>query len=405
METGNRKFSAPTGACAQVAIAWLTMFVVGSDLFVVSPLLPLISADYAVPSTAAGLSVTVFAVAYMLSAPALGHLADRVGRGRVLTCCLCAFGAANLLTAMAGDFTWLLATRIVAGTAAAGVSPAIYALAGSSAPPERRATRLAIVVSGLLISLSVGTPIGLLTAASLGWPIVFAALAALSLILAWANNRVWRNPSGAKSGAALPHRLTATVVAARLAPTVLWSAALYAMYTYLAEGLSASGYSTVQIAEAILFYGCGAIAGTLIGGRAADRLGARMTISIGFLGLSSCLLLLLAALHLGVLVDCTFGLASLSAQLFFPAQQLRLANQFPNSRAAILAWNNSALFLGISLGSLIGGQAIAFGGFETDLIIAAAIAILGWITNQDGRRCHAEVRITPPHQPCGAGAG
>jgi predicted MFS family arabinose efflux permease len=405
METGNRKFSAPTGACAQVAIAWLTMFVVGSDLFVVSPLLPLISADYAVPSTAAGLSVTVFAVAYMLSAPALGHLADRVGRGRVLTCCLCAFGAANLLTAMAGDFTWLLATRIVAGTAAAGVSPAIYALAGSSAPPERRATRLAIVVSGLLISLSVGTPIGLLTAASLGWPIVFAALAALSLILAWANNRVWRDPSGAKSRAAPPHRLTATVVAARLAPTVLWSAALYAMYTYLAEGLSASGYSTAQIAEAILFYGCGAIAGTLIGGRAADRLGARMTISIGLLGLSSCLLLLLAALHLGVLVDCTFGLASLSAQLFFPAQQLRLANQFPNSRAAILAWNNSALFLGISLGSLIGGQAIAFGGFETDLIIAAAIAILGWITNQDGRRCHAEVRITPPHQPCGAGAG
>ena len=147
------------------------------------------------------------------------------------------------------------------------------------------------------------------------------------------------------------------------------------------------------------------VAGTLIGGRVADRLGARLTISIGLSGLSSCLLLLLVALHLGVIVDCAFGLASLSAQLFFPAQQLRLTNQFPNSRAAILAWNNSALFLGISLGSLIGGQAVAFGGFETDLIIAAAIAIVGWITNQDGRRRHAEVGITPPHQPCGVGAG
>jgi predicted MFS family arabinose efflux permease len=393
------------GAFAQVAIAWLTMFVVGSDLFVVSPLLPLISADYAVPPAAAGLSVTVFAVAYMLSAPALGHLADRVGRGQVLTCCLCAFGAANLLTAIAGDFTWLLASRTVAGAAAAGVSPSLYALAGSSAPPERRATRLAIVVSGLLMSLSFGTPIGLLTAASLGWPMVFAALAALSLILAWANNRVWHDPSAAKSRPAPPHRLTATVLAARLAPTVLWSTALYAMYTYLGEGLSASGHSSEQIAEAILFYGCGAIAGTLIGGRVADRLGARLTISIGLSGLSSCLLLLLVALRLGVIVDCAFGLASLSAQLFFPAQQLRLTNQFPNSRAAILAWNNSALFLGISLGSLIGGQAVAFGGFETDLIIAAAIALVGWITNQDDRRRHAEVRITPPHQPCGVGAG
>jgi predicted MFS family arabinose efflux permease len=405
METAMRKSSAPTGAIAQLAVAWVTMFVVGSDLFVVSPLLPLISADYAVTAAAAGLSVTVFAVAYMLSAPALGHLADRVGRGRVLTCSLCAFGAANLLTAIAGDFTWLLATRIIAGTAAAGVSPSIYALAGSSAPPERRATRLAIVVSGLLISLSFGTPIGLLTAVALGWPIVFTALAALSLILAWANNRVWHDPSIAQSRAAQPHRLTATVLAVRLAPTVLWSTALYTMYTYLGEGLSASGYSTQQIAEAIVFYGCGAIAGTLIGGRAADRLGARLTISIGLSGFSSCLLLLLVALHCGVIVGCAFGLASLSAQLFFPAQQLRLANQFPNSRAAILAWNNSALFLGISLGSLIGGQAVALGGFETDLIIAAAIAIVGWIANHEGPRRDAEVRITPPHQPCGVGAG
>lgn len=129
-----------------------------------------------------------------------------------------------------------------------------------------------------------------------------------------------------------------------------------------------------------------------------------MTISIGLWGLSSCLLLLLLALHFGVIVNCAFGLASLSAQLFFPAQQLRLGNQFPNNRAAILAWNNSALFFGISLGSLIGGQAVALGGFETDLIIAAAIAIVGWITNQDRGGRHAEVEITPPHQPCGVGA-
>jgi predicted MFS family arabinose efflux permease len=256
-----------------------------------------------------------------------------------------------------------------------------------------------------LMSLSVGTPLGLLTAASLGWPIVFAALAVLSLILAWANNHVWRHSPAAKSRAALPDRLTPTVLAARLAPTVLWSAALYGVYTYLGEGLSASGYSTEQIAEAILFYGCGAIAGTLIGGRLADRLGASMTISIALAGLSSCLILLLAALHLGVKADCALGLASLTAQLFFPAQQLRLGNQFPNSRAAVLAWNNSALFFGISLGSLIGGQAVVFGGFQTDLIIAAAIAVVGWITNQDGGRRHTGVSITQPHQPCGVGAG
>ena len=193
MESANRASSAAAGAFGKLAVAWLTMFVVGSDLFVVSPLLPLIAADHEIPPAAAGWSVTVFAVTYMLSAPLLGHLADRVGRVRVLTCCLCAFGAANLLTALAGDFAWLLVTRIAAGAAAAGVSPSVYALIGSSAPPELRASRLAVVVSGLLMSLCLGAPVGLLTAAWFCWPAVFFVLGAVSLRLAWANQRVWRH--------------------------------------------------------------------------------------------------------------------------------------------------------------------------------------------------------------------
>jgi predicted MFS family arabinose efflux permease len=404
MEAANRKTPFTIGAFNYLAVAWLTMFVVGSDLFVVSPLLPLIAADYAVPSAAAGFCVTAFAVTYMLSAPVLGHIADRVGRERVLTCCLYAFGAANLLTAVASDFTWLLAARLLAGAAAAGVSPSVYALAGGNAPSERRATWLAIVVSGLLMSLSLGAPIGLVTAELFGWPIVFAAIGTFAMLLVWASGRVWRGRRIAESHAAPTGRLTAAAVAARLAPTVLWSTALYAMYTYLGEGLSARGYSTQEIAQVIVFYGCGAIAGTLMGGRIADRLGAKLTVSIALSGLCSSLLMLLIALKFQILVHCAFGLASLAAQLFFPAQQLRLANQFPNGRAAILAWNNSALFLGISLGSLIGGQAVALGGFDIDLLIAAAVAIIGWIVNQGGHQGRAEAKIMPPHQPFGLGA-
>src|SRR6266446_10745489 len=53
----------------RLAIGWLTMFVVGTDLFVVSPLLPLIAVDYRISSAAAGLSVTVFSLTYMVCAP------------------------------------------------------------------------------------------------------------------------------------------------------------------------------------------------------------------------------------------------------------------------------------------------------------------------------------------------
>jgi len=318
----------------------------------------------------------------MVSAPLLGHVADRIGRRRTLTCCFLAFAAANLATSSAGSFVWLLAARLISGAAAAGVSPAIYALVGVAAPSDRRATWLALVTSGLLVSLPLGAPIAALVGASLGWSSNFVALAALSLLLAWANRRIWPEDHRAETIAAPVGSLTATAIALRLAPMVVWSTALYGMYTYLGAGLTLSGFSTEQIAEVIVFYGCGAIGGVLIGGRMADRLGTKLMGGISLSGFAVCLLLLPLALETGMLVNFAFGLASAVAQLFFPAQQAGLANDFPTRRATVLAWNSSALFLGISLGSFIGGQAILFGSFEANLTISAAIAIGGWIINR-----------------------
>jgi predicted MFS family arabinose efflux permease len=382
METSDRNPLTPTTTFRKLVISWITMFIIGSDLFVVSPLLPLIASDYAVPPASAALSVTTFALAYMLCAPFLGRLADRIGRRQVLSYCLCVFSAANLLTAIAANLTWLVTARCFAGAAAAGVSPSVYALVGTSAQPDRRATCLAIAVSGLLISLSVGAPIGLLTAESFGWPVVFAALGALGLIVVWANNRVWRHPGDASKLEALPNRLNTAAIGARLAPTVLWSTAVYTVYIYLGGGLTSLGYSADELAEVILFYGCGAISGALIGGRVADRFGARRTSAIALAGLCLCLLLLRLAVGTGVLAVGAFALTSLVAQVFFPAQQISLANDFPASRTTILAWNNSALFLGISIGSLIGGQASSIAGFDGDLVAAATVAIFGWIAHQ-----------------------
>jgi predicted MFS family arabinose efflux permease len=401
MQTVRRDTATADSGLLKLAVGWVTMFVVGSDLFVVSPLLPLIASDYAVSAASAALSITAFTAAYMLSAPLIGRLADRIGCGRVLTYCLCGFAAANVLTAVGGSLTGLLLARVFAGAAAAGVSPSLYALIGASAPPDRRATWLAIVVSGLLVSLALGAPAGLLAAASLGWATVFAGLGALSICLIVANYRVWRDHRASKKCDPHGDRVHPAALIVRLAPTVVWSVAVYVMYTYLGEGLTALGYATGDVAEAILFYGCGAIAGVLVGGRLADRLGTKVTSAVGLAGLCFGVLLLRMALQAGVLVDCAFGLASLAAQLFFPAQQIRLTNDFPANRAAVLAWNNSALFLGITLGSVIGGRAISLGGYDLDLMIAAVAAFLAWALNLAGYWPQAAAVIPPPPRPSG----
>jgi predicted MFS family arabinose efflux permease len=401
MKAVNREALRGISPIKELAISWITMFVVGSDLFVVSPLLDLIAADYGVPPDLVAINVTVFSLTYMLSAPILGHVADKIGRRRVLIYCLFAFGIANMLTAGAEGLLWLLAARLFAGAAAAGVSPSVYALVGRSAPSARRATSLAIVVSGLLMSLSFGAPIGALLAASFGWRLVFAALGALSLLLVWANARAWHDDHPTGNSTVASERLTIIAVAPRLAPTVAWSTALYAMYTYLGDGLAALGYSTADIAAIILAYGIGAISGVVIGGRMADRLGAGLTSAIALGSLCCCFLLLRVALCAGVFVGLAFALSSAAAQLYFPAQQIRLAQAFPARRATILAWNNTALFLGISLGSLIGGQAMSFGGFSLDLTISASITLVGWTINHRHRQTRASVPFTRPGRRSG----
>ena len=135
-----------------------------------------------------------------------------------------------------------------------------------------------------------------------------------------------------------------------------------------------------QTARAILFFGCGAFAGVLVGGRLTDRFGAEFTTGASLAGLCVCFLLLNWSFELDVQVELTLALTSAVAQLFFPAQQTALTRDFPCQRATVLACNNSALFLGIFLGSLVGGEMV--GNFPLNLTIGAGIALVGYVVNR-----------------------
>jgi predicted MFS family arabinose efflux permease len=358
----------------RLACGWLTMFVVGTDLFIISPLLPSIGLEFDRSASTTGLSVTVFSLAYLVSAPLLGQLADRIGRRRTLITCLLAFVLSNFLTGLSLGFTHLLATRVAAGIAASGVSPLIYAGVGEAAPANRRATWMAIAVSGLLLALSVGAPAGTLLASHWGWRAPFLILAVLSLGLVVANWLVWPADTNAGRAAGNLPSVDPRALAMWLLPTVLWATALYGLYTYLGVWLTASGLSPSQIARAISFYGVGALVGTLAGGPMADRLGTHATMVTSLAGLTACLAVFGIGVGTGWTADALLLVTSIFAQFFFPAQQARLARHFPERRAFVLALNNSALFLGISAGSLLGGEVMGLSGFSSDAATGAIIA-------------------------------
>jgi predicted MFS family arabinose efflux permease len=283
----------PIAPAATLLVSCLTMFLVGTELFILSPLLPMFAAEYGVSPTLAGWCVTAFSLAYMATAPLLGYVADRAGRRQVLICSLLGLSAANLLTATAPNLAWLIIARTFAGAATAGVSPSIYALVAAAAPSDRRAAWLAFSVFGLLVSLPLGATVGAELGMTLGWAWVFVALAVSSLIFARLNCRIWPYQClGADAPKVPSNLLPRAVVLRRLMPTVMWSTSLYGVYTYLGAGLTSVAFSPGQVARAILYYGCGAMAGALIGGRLADRLGTRFMTGVSLAGLCGGFLLL-----------------------------------------------------------------------------------------------------------------
>jgi predicted MFS family arabinose efflux permease len=368
-----------TSPRTRLAIGWVTLFAIGTELFVVSPLLPAIAGEFHLSAASAGLCATVFCVAYMITAPMLGALSDRIGRRRTLVASLIGFAVANLLTGTAADFPWLLIFRLMAGMTSAGIAPLVYAGVGEAAPPARRATWMAFAVSGLLLALSLGAPLGTLASSAWGWRAPFFVLAGSSVILALANRLVWPERAASHQVTIRPAEIGPATLARRLAPTVLWATGLYGVYTYLGVGLTEAGFSPAQIARSISIYGVGALVGTLLGGQVADRCGVFLTIRASLIGLAAGLLALGFALGSERTLDLTLMASSTLAQLFFPAQQSGLAHDFPNRRATVLAWNNSALFFGISLGALIGGTAVERIGFAAATAVCAGIVVAALI--------------------------
>lgn len=363
-----------------VALAWLTQFFVGTDLFVVAPLLPVIATSFDVSAASTGLLVTAFSIAYVVASPLAGWISDRWDRAKVLVWALVLFSLANAGTALAPDFGLLLVSRVVAGIAAAATGPTVYALVSTRARPQARAQVLAVVGSGLLTALWVGAPAGALLGRHVGWQAAFVMLAAGTLVLAVPHAFVWRSRPvieavGRPLAPQQPARPARTgAAAAAVTVTALWAFAVYGMYTFLAVALHGDGRAGA-VTWLLVVYGVGAVVGGQLGGRIADRTGA-VRVTATALALTAVLEAAVALLFPTTwALACALGLFALAAYAFFPAQQRHLVDLFPARATAVLSWNNSALFIGLSVAGAAGGQIMHALGYQTLVYICAAVAL------------------------------
>ncbi|RJO78010.1 MFS transporter [Nocardia panacis] len=364
----------------------LGMFAIGTDLFIVSGLLPALGHDLGLSMSAAGQTVTVFAITYAVASPILTGLTARLDRRLLLGAVLAVFAAGNVLSAVAPDYSILLVSRFVAGLGAALYAVTASGTAARITAPERRGRALAIVYAGMTSAIALGVPIGDAIGNALSWRWAFGFVAALAV--ATGIGLVVSLPAlPGTTGIGLRERVSAIRI--RRAPTaltitMLWVVGTFVTYTYL--GSIFDSVTHVALGDRpwlLLLFGIGSFAGVLGGGRLADRVNptAGLACSIGLL------ILVLAAL--GIAFRSTPGAAigvavwGLVHWVSFPLIQHRLIGIGGKHADMLLALNNSAVYLGQTIAAVVGGlltdlgalAALPFAGAGFELIALVLLAV------------------------------
>ncbi len=332
-------------------------FAIGTEAFVIAGVLPGIATDLGVSVPAAGQLVTLFAIAYAVAAPVMATLTAGLERRRLLVIALAAFTAANVFAALAPNYLWLSVARVLAAVSAAGYTPAAGAVAATTGDPAQRGRALATVTGGLSVAIVVGVPAGTWIGSMFGWRMTFVFVAAVAAV---AVTGIAMILPATPTPPFVPFRdrlglLRRGRVLAALALTTVWMTGIYVLYTYIAPVLRiTAGVTERELSVLLLVFGLFSVAGTLLGGLGADRLGVTRTSVPALIIIGGVLVMLPALATTAVRAAVLMGAWGLG-WAFVTAHQHRLVSLAPATPAVILSFNSSALYVGVGLGAGIGG--------------------------------------------------
>jgi MFS transporter, Spinster family, sphingosine-1-phosphate transporter len=133
--------------------------------------------------TKTGLLGDAFFVTYMVSAPILGLLADRISRWLIVGSAVILWSLASGGSGLAATFAILFATRVCVGIGEGGYGPAAPTILSDLFPIETRGRIMAIFCAAIPVGSALGYVIGGLIGAHLGWRWAFYLVAPPGLLL------------------------------------------------------------------------------------------------------------------------------------------------------------------------------------------------------------------------------
>lgn len=358
-------------------------FVVGVSTFVIAPLLGHMGADLHAGRAVVGQLIVVYALAYALGGPLLTTLVGHRPPRQVLLVALAVFGVGNALTAVAMDFPGAAAARVIAGVGAGVYSANALAVTRRLITGDRQGRAVAVVVGGLTTAIVLGLPVGAWLGSATNWRVelgLLALLAMLPMAGTLSLPALAGSPAVALRKRVAPlrdRRVLATLLATWLCLTASWT-----VYNFIDEVLlPATGGDPDRQFLTLLVFGAGAMAGNLLAGRLADRYGSGRTIAAVAPGLTVAVLAVpLVAVTMPLVLLGVGAWAMLHWMVNVP-QQLRVVAAAPDVAPIVLGLHQSAIYLGISAGGLVGAigyslagrTGIGYAAFATGLLALTAL--------------------------------
>ena len=362
---------------------FLVMFVIGTDTFLVSPLLPTLTHYYGITTSLSGFIVSAYAIGYMLSALLIGPISDRHDRKKILVGGLVVFTVATASCGLANTFAWMLITRFVAGIAAATAGPQIWAAIPVLFPRQQVVKVMGYATAGLAVAQIVGVPLGSYLAVW-SWRFPFFFVGAIALILTLLVMRLMPSLNDAKAAPASESIYRQLVgnhpVMKLLAAYLLFQTANFCGFAFIGTWFAKSfNLSVGAIGSFILLIGVGQFVGSLLGSRLVTWLGQPhafllefILFIIGYVVLPFANSPLAATIILALIY--TIGGALL------PLFMSTLQEHAGTARSTISALANAVMYLGEAIGGVIGGVLIKqFAGFSGIATFTAVVAVLAML--------------------------
>ncbi len=370
-------------------------FGIGTTEFVIMGLLMQVSTDLQVSITAAGLLISGYALGVAVGAPVLTIATRKLPRKTVLLALMAIFTLGNLACALAPNYEMLMAARVITSLAHGTFFGVGSVVATGLVAPERRASAIAIMFTGLTAATLLGVPAGAWLGLQLGWRSTFWAVTLIGVLAFVVLAAFVPRMKGEAKPAPLREEIAVLArpqVLLGLAMTVLGFAGVFVVYTYIQPLLTqVTGLSESAVSPVLLVFGGGLAVGNILGGKLADR--APMAAVLGTL---VALAVVLGAMQFTIGTPFTavvfVGLLGVASFATVAPMQLRVLEKASGAGQNLASSLNIAAFnLGNALGAWVGGVTIDHGpglralGWVAALLTLVGLAIALWSRALDRR--------------------